>query len=136
VFAPSEDSLCLASGAAIYRIDANATSADFTIKVVDDSRSSDLRIQRVENPELADLVLVDDGAAHGPEACRQATPVRTVAFHTGPASPDVTVRLSADEAADYKIYVRSTRFSQQDAAALLAAMWKANQRGEVTGSIR
>jgi len=28
------------------------------------------------------------------------------------------------------------RFSQQDAAALLAAMWKTNQRREATGSIR
>jgi hypothetical protein len=58
-----------------------------------------------------------------------------VAFHSGAASPDVTVRLSAGTSADYKIYVQSARFSQQDAAALLAAMWKANQRGDVTGSI-
>lgn len=136
VFVPSEDSLCLASGGALYRIASNSISADFTIRVVDDAPASDLRIQRVERPELADFVLIDDAGAHGPATCRSATPVRTVAFHTGPASPDVTVRLSADAAADYKIYVRSARFSQQDAAALLAAMWKANQRGEVTGVIR
>jgi hypothetical protein len=50
-------------------------------------------------------------------------------------APDVTVNLSADAAgADYKIYVHSVRFSQQDAAAMLAAMWKASQRRELAAS--
>ena len=45
--------------------------------------------------------------------------------------------LSADAAiSDYKIYVHSVLFSQQDAAALLAAMWKTDQRREATGSVR
>ena len=44
---------------------------------------------------------------------------------TGTAKPDVTVNLSADASdPDYEIYVHSVRYSQQDAAALLAAMWK------------
>ena len=49
------------------------------------------------------------------------------------AKPDVTVNLSADAAvSDYKIYVDLVRFSQRDAAALLAAMWKTDQRREAT----
>ena len=56
---------------------------------------------------------------------------------TDTEKPDVTIALSAEAALpDYKIYVHSVRFSQQDAAALLAAMWKANQQREATGSIR
>ena len=45
--------------------------------------------------------------------------------------PDVTVRLSAEGPADYTIYVHSARFSQQDAAALLAAIWQAERRREL-----
>ena len=44
-------------------------------------------------------------------------------------SPDVTVRLSADPGeADYTLYVRSMRFSPQDAAALFAASWHDERR--------
>jgi hypothetical protein len=135
MFTPPDDDRCLASGAATYRIAHDAASADFRIKIVGDALAPDLRIQRVDRPEIADFVLVDDANGNGPAACRSA-PMRTVAFDTGANAPDVTVKLSAEPAADYRIYVQSVRFSQQDAAALLAAMWKANQRGEVTGSIR
>jgi hypothetical protein len=135
MFAPAEDSLCLGSGAANYRIAHNTATPDFQIKIVGEAAHPDLRMQLVDRAELADFVLVDDLNDHGPAACRSAAPVRTVALHSGAASPDVTVKLSAETTADYKIYVQSARFSQQHAAALLAAMWKANQRGEVTGSI-
>jgi hypothetical protein len=77
-------------------------------------------------------------SAPGKQApCRSSTPIRTVALDADTAMPDVTVTLSAEAAlSDYKIYVHSVRFSQQDAAALLAAMWKTDQRREATGSIR
>lgn len=136
MLAPAEDSLCLASGAATYRIAHEIASPDFRIKVVSEAPRPDLRMQWVDRAELADFVLVDDLNASGPAACRSAAPIRTVALHIGAAAPDVTVKLSAEPAADYKIYVQSARFSQQDAAALLAAIWKANQGGDVTGSIR
>jgi len=59
-----------------------------------------------------------------------------VSLDADAAKPDVTVNLSADAAvSDYKTYVHSVRFSQQDAAALLAAMWKTSQQREATGSI-
>jgi hypothetical protein len=135
MLAPAEDSLCLGSGAANYRIARDAATPDFSIKIVGEAARPDLRMQSVDRAELADFVLVDDVNEHGPAACRSAAPIRTVAFHSGAASPDVTVKLSAEASADYKIYVQSVRFSQQDAAALLAAMWKASQRGDVTGSI-
>ena len=72
-----------------------------------------------------------------PVSCRSSTQIRTVTLDADTMKPDVTISLSADAAApDYKIYVHSVRYSQQDAAALLAAMWKTGQRREATGSIR
>jgi hypothetical protein len=140
-FAPTRETLCFASGATTYQIARNAPSADFRIKVADASAKSDsrpdLRMRLVDSAEKADFVLVDDFSAGEPAPCRSSTPIRTVALDADTTKPDVTVTLSADAAlSDYKIYVHSVRFSQQDAAALLAAMWKTDQRREATGSIR
>jgi hypothetical protein len=94
-------------------------------------------MQLVDSAEMADFVLVDDFSGKEPAPCRSSTPIQTVTLDADTAAPDVTVNLSADGAvSDYKIYVHSVRYSQQDAAALLAAMWKTGQRREATGSIR
>jgi len=136
-FAPNGGEPCFASGTATYRIDPDASAADFRIKVTGDTPRPDLRMQLVDRAEIADFVLVDDFSGREQTPCRSMAPVQTVSLDAG-AKPDVTVRLSAAadaDASDYKIYVHSVRFSQQDAAALLAAMWKADQRREATGSI-
>ena len=140
-FAPTRQSLCFASGATTYQIARNAPAPDFRVKIANASATSDtrpdLRMRLVDSAEKADFVLVDDFSAGEPAPCHSATPIRTVALDADTAKPDVTVTLSADAAlSDYKIYVHSVRFSQQDAAALLAAMWKTDQRREATGSIR
>lgn len=136
-FAPTKETLCFASGATTYQIARNAATPDFRIKIADGAARPDLRMQLVDRAEIADFVLVDDFSGKEQTPCRSSTPIRAVALDTDTAKPDVTVHLSADAAhSDYKIYVHSVRFSQQDAAALLAAMWKTNQRREATGSIR
>jgi len=134
MFAPKND-LCFASGAATYRISPNASSPDYRIKIDGAVARPDLRVQLVDRPEIADFVLVDDLSAAEHAACGSSTRVRTVTLDAETNSPDVIVSLSADATgADYKIYVHSVRYSQQDAAALLAAMWKANQRRELAAS--
>jgi hypothetical protein len=136
-FAPTRETLCFASGATTYQIARNTAAPDFRIRIADGSAKPDLRMRLVDSAELADFVLVDDFSAREQAPCRSSTPIRTVALDADTAKPDVTVTLSADAAvSDYKIYVHSVRFSQQDAAALLAAMWKTDQRREATGSIR
>jgi len=136
-FAPTKETLCFASGATTYQIARNAPAPDFRIKIADASASPDLRMQLVDSAEMADFVLVDDFSGKEPAPCRSSTPIQTVTLDADTAAPDVTVNLSADPAqSDYKIYVHSMRYSQQDAAALLAAMWKTGQRREATGSIR
>jgi hypothetical protein len=136
-FAPTGEGLCFASGATTYQIAHNAPAPDFRIRIADASATPDLRMQLVDRAEIADFVLVDDFSGKEPAPCRSSTPIRTVTLDAGTGKPDVTVNLSADAAdPDYKIYVHSVRYSQQDAAALLAAMWKTSQQREATGSIR
>ncbi len=135
-FAPTKEGLCFASGATTYQIAPNAVAPDYRIRIGEADRP-DLRMQLVDRAEIADFVLVDDFSGKEQAPCRSSTPIRTVTLDANAARPDVTVALSADAAgSDYKIYVHSVRFSQQDAAALLAAMWKANRQRDVTGSIR
>ena len=135
-FAPTRESLCFASGAATYQIARNAPAPDYRIRVAGNASRADLRMQVVDSAEMADFVLVDDFSGKEQGSCRSATPIRTVTLDADTVTPDVTVNLSADAtASDYKIYVHSVRFSQQDAAALLAAMWKADRQREATGSI-
>lgn len=134
-FVPKQ-SPCFASGSATYRIAHNAASPDFRIRIDGDASSPDLRMQLVDRAEIADFVLVDDFGSGEPSGCRSSTPIRTVTLDPDTASPDVTVRLSDDSAgANYRIYVHSVRYSQQDAAALLAAMWKTNQRRELAAQL-
>jgi len=119
---------CFVSGALTYRIVPDAAAPDYRVRVDSEARQADLRMQLVDSPERADFVLVDDFSNGEPDTCESSTPVRTVVLNGAGGKPDVTVHLSADaKGADYRLYVRSARFSQRDAAALLAAMWKADR---------
>jgi hypothetical protein len=130
-FAPKAGT-CFASGTATYRIAPEASEPDFRIRVGGDVQHPDLRMRLVDSAVSADFVLVDDFGAISAGACRSATPVLTVKADAQAARPDVTVKLLAgDGPADYTIYVHSMRYSQQDAAALLAAMWKSERRREL-----
>jgi hypothetical protein len=122
------EGLCFTSGAATFRLAPTAAAPDYRIKIDNSAPRPDLRMQLVDQPELADFVIVDDFGASGSTACRSSVPVKTVKVDAEATTPDVTVNLSADNTApDYRVYVHSVRFSHQDAAALLAGVWKAAQ---------
>ena len=134
--APKQPS-CFASGASTYQIVANAPTPDYRVRIDSKAANPDLRMQLVDRAEHADFVLVDDFGDGAPSTCKSSTPIRTVTLDGASAKPDVTVQLSTDaKGADYRLYVHSVRFSQQDAAALLAAMWKADQRRQVAWTAR
>ena len=131
-----KDIACFASGAATYQIAPTATAPDFRIRIDTGAVSPDLRMRLVDRPEIADFVLVDDFSAGQPSSCRSATRIQTVKLDAETPSPDVTVDLSGGPGRpDYTLYVHSVRFSQQDAAALLAAIWKAGQRRELAARV-
>lgn len=112
---------CFAAPTAAYRISDNA--ADYTVRIDNAAAKPSVRLQVVDDPATADFVLVDDGAA----ACENTTAVKDVRIDPAAALPDVTVALSRAPG-DAKIYVKSARFSEQDAAALFAVIWKTGPR--------
>jgi hypothetical protein len=129
MFAPTPN-LCIASGTATYRLAPTASSPDFRVRIERDAARPDLRIQLVDSPDLADFVIADDFTATSEStACQSPTPAKTVKVDAEAQKPDVVVTLAADVPdPDYRVYVRSVRHSSQDAAALLAVMWKAQTR--------
>lgn len=127
-FAPADD-LCFSSGSATYRLSQNAAAPDLRIRFDNSALRPDLRMQLVDRPEIADFVLADDYAAPRGNACRSSVPVKVVRIDSETRTPDVTVSFApGDTLPDYRVYVHSAHYSHQDAAALLAALWKA-QRG-------
>jgi hypothetical protein len=119
-FLASGDKPCFIAGAAGYRISESA-AADVTVRIDNTAARPNLRMQLVDDSAAADFVLVDDGDAVN--ACTGAAAIKSIRLDPGALHADLTVSLSRAPA-DYKIYVRSASFSQQDAAALFAAIWQ------------
>jgi hypothetical protein len=115
---------CFAAGNAAYEL-SGSNAADYTVRVDNAAANPSVRLQLVDDPAAADFVMVDDGDAT--QSCSGAASLKTV--HVDPAvlTPDLTVALSRADA-DYKVYVRSTSFSEQDAAALFAVIWQNTRR--------
>jgi hypothetical protein len=123
-FATATPKPCFVAGTHAYRI-ADDGQASVTVRVDKTAQHPDLRMQLVDNPATADFVLVDDsGDAAG---CRGIGAIKSIRLDAGAAKgtsaekPDLTVALS-QAPAPYKIYVRSSRYTPQDAAALFAVM--------------
>ena len=111
---------CFAASNAAYKLSGD-TAADYTVRIDNAAISPSLRMQMVDDPAAADFVLVDDGDASA--ACKAAASIKTIRIDAAAADPDVTVAMTRT-AADYKIFVKSSNFSEQDAAALFAVIWR------------
>ena len=121
---------CFTAGSWTYQLSSKVASPDYRVKVQGAAAAADLRMQMVDTPETADFVIADDIDSSENNLCKAANGLKTVRVDAEETAPDVTVMLSRTvDAPDYKLYVHSARFSHQDAAALLAAMWK-SKRGD------
>jgi hypothetical protein len=119
-FFSSSDKPCFIAGTTGYRM-SESSSANFTVRIDNTAAKPSLRMQLVDDPAAADFVLVDDSDTVN--ACTGATAIQSIRLDPAASKPNLTVALSRQPAA-YKIYVRSASFSQQDAAALFAVIWK------------
>jgi hypothetical protein len=120
---------CFIAGNAGYRLSSTG-AADYTVRIDNSTPTPNLRMQIVDDPAAADFVLVDDGDTAG--ACDGTATISSVRIDPDASRPDVTVALSR-AAADYKIYVQSAKFSEQDGAALFAAIWQSARKTASAG---
>jgi hypothetical protein len=110
---------CFFAGNTGYRI--SDAGADLTVRIDNAAAAPDLRLQLTDDAAAADFVLVDDGDAGS--ACTGATAMQSIRLVPREGHADLTVALSRAPA-PHKIYVHSAAFSQQDAAAVFAAIWR------------
>ena len=111
---------CFVAGNDGYRISGSA-KADYTVRIDNTAPNPSLRMQLVDDPAAADFLLVDDGDTA--ETCQATSTVSSIRVDPAAAHPDLTVALSRTEA-NFKIYVRSANYTEQDAAALFAVIWQ------------
>ena len=116
-FLSSSAQPCFIAGDTGYRISDGAV-ADVTVRIDNTAMKPDLRLQQVDDPAMADFVLVDDSDTVN--GCTGA--VQSIRLDPVADNADLTVTLSRAPGG-FKIYVRSAIFSEQDAAALFAAIW-------------
>ena len=93
--------------------------ADLRVAFTDDPAVATVRVQVSDSADAADFAIVDDAGATEPGACEAGPATRFVTVSTNPASGAPVIYLSQDGPADYRIFVRSKRFSVRDAAALV-----------------
>lgn len=117
---------CFSAGGTGYRL-TTARDADYTIRIDGNAVRPDLTLQVVDDPAIADFVLVD--GIENSAACIDSRTVRTIRLDPQAREADLTIALaSGDTGARYKIYAHSTDFTVQDAAALYAVIWKASRK--------
>lgn len=123
--------LCFSSGGVTYQMSATS-QADFRVRVDNNAPYPDLRIRLATTPDNADFILADDTTASGDQNCTGPGALKMVQLAPEAAHPDIVIALAEDlDRADVSIYVRSSRFSSEHAAALQAAMWMTDQTQRV-----
>lgn len=124
---------CFIAGNTGYQFTSGQFSKDparHTVRVDNDAASPHLRMQLVDDPAAADFVLVDDSDAT--IACKGVSMVQIINIDAAAERPDLIVSVSRAPA-DYKIYLHSENYTEQDAAALAAVI---RQNASKTGTLR
>ena len=111
---------CIALGVETVQITAAPWHADLHVSFTDDPARATVRVAISDNAETADFAVVDDVDALEEEACEATPATQLVAISAYPSDSAPVIYLTRDGGpADYRIFVRSKRFSAREAAALV-----------------
>jgi len=115
---------CIALGNATLQIGSVPWHADLHVSFTDDPALATVRVALADNAAEADFVVIDDAqAAEGQggeeNACATTPATQFVAVSAEPTQDAPVIYLSQDGPADYRIFVRSKRFTPWEAAALI-----------------
>lgn len=111
-----------------YYISDTVVVPDISVKVSETTVVPDFTFKIVHDPKEADLIFVDDYAKADVfvTKAKSAIGVKTIKVSATAVVPDISVKLADNPILpDYKIYVLSTHFTKEEAAALFAIYLKA-----------
>jgi hypothetical protein len=92
--------------------------ADLHVAFTDHPADATVRVQITEDAETADFAIADDRDTTEASAC-EANPAHAVSVMDAAASGTPVIYLTHEGPAEYRIFVRSKKFTQRDAAALV-----------------
>lgn len=112
---------CLISAEQVVQITPSPWLAQFHVGFTKDARRASVHVQLVDSPENADFAVVDDINDAAADGCGPMRGARLVAITSQARGSDPLIYLGREPGADYRIYVRSTRITSMEAAALVVA---------------
>jgi hypothetical protein len=118
---------CIAIGETSVELTPLFWTAGVHIAFTEDPERATVRVQITDDADAADFAVVDDGLGSEAESCQANSATRLVTIAAQPVDGEPVIYLSTDGPADYRIYVRSKTFSQQDAAALIVGAHGGNR---------
>ena len=110
---------CVAVGEHTLQIASAPWHADLHVSFSNDPAAATVRVRLTDSAEAADFAVVDDVDGAEDSACEVTPATRFVAVTATRAGPAPVIYLSIDGPADYRIFVRSKRFTAREAAALI-----------------
>jgi hypothetical protein len=119
---------CIPVGAGNVEIGSEPWHADLHVDFTDDPKLATVRVGLADSADMADFVLVDDGAEVDDKTCGATAATQSVAIAADPTDRPALIYLAQDGPADYRVFVRSSRFSIRDAAALIVGAHAHDQR--------
>jgi hypothetical protein len=110
---------CVAVGEHTLQIASAPWHADLHVSFTNDPAAATVRVRLADSAEAADFAVVDDVDGAEDSACEVTPATRFVAVTATRYGPAPVIYLSIDGPADYRIFVRSKRFTAREAAALI-----------------
>lgn len=129
-FVVSAQADCLGKNIYAYRFSRSVANADFSVQVSQSTLLPDITLKLVSDPDQADLILADRLEDNDMEVCKSisAVGIKTILITDTAFRPDVKVTLAESSLLpDYTIFVQSESFTNEEAAALFAVIWKVNK---------
>jgi hypothetical protein len=93
--------------------------ADLHVSFTNDPAAATVRVRLTDSAEAADFAVVDDVDGTEDSACEVTPATRFVAVTATRSGRAPVIYLSIGGPADYRIFVRSKRFTAREAAALI-----------------
>jgi hypothetical protein len=110
---------CIALGSETLEIGSAPWHADLHVSFTDDPALATVRVALTDNAAEADFVVVDDVGSSEENACATTPATQFVTVSAEPTTAAPVIYLSQGGSADYRILVRSRRFTPREAAALI-----------------
>jgi len=140
-FVVSAESSCpsnlFSSGDTVYEyiFSRSALSPDFDVKVSSFSFQPDFTMKIVDDPSDADLIFVDEEIGKkfaDMLVCKRSysldSKLTEIKVSRSSLSPDIEIVLTRSTLSyDYKIFIQSEYFSDEEAAALFPVIWESNR---------